>query len=129
MTREEVASFLAAMHGAWPNTEVDEAVAYVWGEALRYIDYDEGLSVLTDLINTKVMFPTVADFNAALSQHRITQRRRAEMDHRQVAEGHTTPPSRGVAIAIEAYKDECRRQGREPSSEIFSRWLAVTSTE
>lgn len=122
MNASEIRSFMAGLHGAWPNTEIDEATVLVWSNALAPIEWSGGQAALKRLIDTLSRFPTVADLNAELTQMRREERRRDEMDRRPLAEPMVNPRD-GVKVALAAYRAECEKGGRQPNPQIVAGWL------
>jgi len=63
MTSQEAASIIAMFHGAYPRTDIDDAVTEVWMNTLTMLDPDTAYSAAEIWINEKQFWPTIAEFN------------------------------------------------------------------
>lgn len=107
MTNTEVAALVAVLHGAYPGTYFDGAVAEVFTNSMLTADYDVANAVITHWVGSMDRFPTVAELNGAMRRHR----ERASQD-RQL-------PTRG----------EYKTADREVAAEAFSRGYIRARTE
>jgi hypothetical protein len=106
VTNTEAASLIAILHGAYPGTYFDGAVAEVFTNSLMTSDYELANTVITEWVKTSDRFPTVAEINGAMRRHRD----RANQD-RQLA------------------RPESRIAGKEEAAEAFSRGYIRARTE
>jgi hypothetical protein len=77
MTPTQAAQVLAALHGAYPRVELDDAVANVWQNSLAVSDYHVAMQAATKWIGESRFWPSIAEFNGL-----ITEIRR-DMDYQQ----------------------------------------------
>lgn len=63
MTSQEAASVIAMFHGAFPRTDIDDAVTEVWMNTLKMLDPVVAYDAAEQWINEKQFWPTVAEFN------------------------------------------------------------------
>jgi hypothetical protein len=70
MTHSEAGQLIAVLHGAYPGTYFDGAVAEVFTNSLMTSDYELANTVITEWVNTTDRFPTVAEINGAMRRHR-----------------------------------------------------------
>lgn len=75
MTNTEAAQLVAILHGAYPGTYFDGAVAEVFTNSLLASQYDVALEAVSDWVQRVDHFPTVAEINGAI--RRINERHQA----------------------------------------------------
>ena len=63
MTSAEAASILAVLHGAYPNTRLDDAVSHVWENSLLTADFATARQAASEWVAREKWWPTVAEFN------------------------------------------------------------------
>jgi hypothetical protein len=106
MTNTEAASIVAILHGAYPGTYFDGAVAEVFVNSLMMADFATAEQAVTEWVRSMDRFPTVADLNGSI--RRIRQR---ESQDRELAK-----PQNKIA-------------DREQACEAFSRGYIRARTE
>lgn len=72
MTNTEAASVIAILHGAYPNSYFDGAVAEVWTNSLLVSAYEPANRAAMEWIQLQTHFPTVAEFNGAIRRMATT---------------------------------------------------------
>lgn len=66
MTSQEAAAIIAIFHGAYPRTDIDDAVTEVWMNTLLLADYEAAMLATQEWIDNERFWPSVAEFNAKL---------------------------------------------------------------
>jgi hypothetical protein len=67
MTPTQSAQVLAALHGAYPRVELDDAIAAVWQNTLAVTEYDVAMKAVAQWINESRFWPSVAEINAIIT--------------------------------------------------------------
>lgn len=70
MTPEQSAQVLAAIHGAYPRVEMDEAMVMVWQNALAVADYDDAMNAVAQWTGTQKWAPSIAELNGLMTSMR-----------------------------------------------------------
>lgn len=78
MTNTEAASVVAILHGAYPGTYFDGAVAEVFTNSLMMSDFETAQQAATDWVRSMERFPTVAELNGSI--RRIRERARQDRE-------------------------------------------------
>jgi hypothetical protein len=73
MISQEAAAIIAIFHGAYPRTDIDDAVTEVWMNTLLMADYEAAMLATQEWIDNQRFWPTVAEFNTQLRN--VRQRR------------------------------------------------------
>lgn len=93
MTHTEAATVVAILHGAYPGTYFDGAVAEVFTNSLLVTEYEPARQAAEEWVASVDRFPTVAELNGAI--RRIRQRDR----ERQLPPETIEKPDRAIARA------------------------------
>lgn len=70
MSPTQAAQVLAALHGAYPRVELDDAIANVWQNTLAVTDYDVAMQAVAVWINESRFWPSVAEMNGIITKIR-----------------------------------------------------------
>jgi hypothetical protein len=70
MNSVDAARVLAKLHGAYPNIDIDDAVAATWANSLATADYEWAMKAADEWISTENWWPKVAEFNTAMRRLR-----------------------------------------------------------
>jgi len=73
MTPTQAAQVLAALHGAYPRVELDDAVAAVWNNSLGVADYQLAMKAVSQWISESRFWPSIAEFNGLITVLRRDQ--------------------------------------------------------
>jgi len=73
MSPTQAAQVLAALHGAYPRVELDDAVANVWQNSLSVSDYQVAMAAVTKWISESRFWPSIAELNSVITQIRREQ--------------------------------------------------------
>lgn len=128
MRREEAIAGISYLVAATPGWTDDSLELYV-KEAETYQDADAFMIACKNLAKhwSHPRRPFMYDINVAYQ----AELRNQEMD-RALPMGDTgsIPDFKdGMRIAWDAYRAECKRQGREPNRAIFEKWLPAAAGE
>jgi hypothetical protein len=67
MSPTQAAQVLAALHGAYPRVELDDAIAAVWQNTLAVTEYDVAMQAVAQWINESRFWPSVAEINGLIT--------------------------------------------------------------
>lgn len=70
MNSVEAARVLAKLHGAFPNVDIDEAVAATWANSLASADYTWAMRAADEWIASENWWPKIAEFNSVMTRLR-----------------------------------------------------------
>lgn len=68
MNEVDAARVMAALHGAFPNTGVDDATISMWANALSLVDYQVAMAAVQRYVETENFWPTIAKFNGVITE-------------------------------------------------------------
>ena len=72
MTSAEATAIFAVLHGAYPNTRLDDAVSHVWENSLLTADFATARQATAERDAREKWWPTVAEFNGNMRRIRET---------------------------------------------------------
>lgn len=70
MTPTQAAQVLAALHGAYPRVELDDAIANVWQNTLAVTDYSVAMQAVAKWIAESRFWPSIAEINGIITRLR-----------------------------------------------------------
>ena len=131
MTNTEAASLIAILHGAYPGTYFDNAVAEVFTNSLLVSDYETAEQAITDWVKNTERFPTVAEINGAIRRiHERANQRELPRERYEIAD------KKAAAEAFERGYVRARSEAGDDMDEIRRKldrhlraWKLIPATE
>ena len=134
MTNSQAAELVALLHGAFPGSYFDGAVAEVFTNSLLTCDYERALEAVSTWCRTQTTWPTIVELNALM--RRQSERAAEESNVRQLRPRDEMPPKQIAAEAFARGYRKARREAGEDADEterklplILRSWNLPPTTE